>query len=67
MKYFHKNPKRIKINTEAKKPFGDELLTGAKSQKTTPPKCELCSKILSNKYVLKTHMATVHEKKTKFQ
>ena len=66
-KYFHKNPNQIKINTEAKKPLGNGLLTGAKSEKSKPSKCKFCSKILSNKYTLRIHMATVHEKKTKFQ
>ena len=38
MKYFHKKKKQKKTNKEAKKPLGDELITGAKSEKSTPPK-----------------------------
>ena len=65
--YFHKDPNQININTETKKPLGNELLTGAKSQKTTPSKCKVCSKILSNKYNLKIHISDVHEKQKRFQ
>ena len=60
MKHFHKNENKIKPKNEQL-----ERVTEYKCLK--PWQCELCNKILSNKYTLKLHMETIHEKKTKFQ
>ena len=56
-KYFHKNQKQT----------NNQLDKLAKTKSSTPSKCKLCSKIVSNKYKLKLHMATVHENNTKFR
>ena len=67
MKYFHKKKELTKINNEANKQLDDELITEAKSVKSTSLKCKLCSKFFSRVSNLNRHIATIHEKKTKFK